>query len=155
MNRWLKRTLFGIFGASIVLGGLSACGHRGPQGDWSTSDADAAKWRERILDRAGRELQLDAAQKQRLAVLAEKLREQRQALVGSTDPRRDFQALLAGASFDRAHAQALVEAKTTALREKSPEVIAAAGDFFDSLRPEQQQQVRDFLARRRGWGRRS
>jgi protein CpxP len=33
-------------------------------------------------------------------------------------------------------------------------VIAAAADFFDNLRPEQQQKVRDFMERGRRWGHR-
>ena len=49
-----------------------------------------------------------------------------------------------------------VDAKTGVLRSKSPEVIAAAADFYDSLRPEQQQQVREFMNKRRGgWGHKS
>jgi Spy/CpxP family protein refolding chaperone len=103
-----------------------------------------------MIDRVSRELTLDDAQKQRLGVLADKLREQRLALVGSTtDPRAEFQALVTGTTFDRARAQALVESKTNAVRTKSPEVIAAMADFYDSLRPEQQQKVREFMAKRR------
>ena len=151
MKRWLKRTLIGVFGASILVGGLSACGHGYHHGGWNMSEADSAKMRERFVDRAADKLKLDDAQKQRLAALAAKLHEQRLALVGSgTDPRAEMQALVAGAKFDRDHAQAFVNAKTDALRGKSPEVIAAAADFFDSLRPEQQQQVREFM-NRRGW----
>jgi hypothetical protein len=30
-------------------------------------------------------------------------------------------------------------------------VIAALGDFYDSLQPAQQQKVRDMMQRRRGW----
>jgi periplasmic protein CpxP/Spy len=38
------------------------------------------------------------------------------------------------------------------VRGKSPELIAAAGEFYDSLKPEQQQKVRDFMAKRGfGW----
>ena len=156
MNRWLKRTLVGVFGASVLVGGLTACGHGHHGGGWNTSEADSAKMRERVLERAGKELNLDDAQKQRLAVLADKLREQRAALMGTaTDPRAEIRALVAGPKFDREHAQAFVEAKTGALRSKSPEVIAAAADFFDSLKPEQQQQVREFMNKRRGWGRHS
>jgi periplasmic protein CpxP/Spy len=156
MKRWLKRTLIGVFGASILVGGISACSH-GHHGGWSSmSEADSAKMRERILDRAGKELKLDDAQKQRLAVLADKLREQRSALMGTgTDPRTEIQAFVAGPKFDRAGAQGFVEAKTSALRTKSPEVIAAAADFFDSLRPEQQQQLREFMNRRSRWSHRS
>jgi len=153
MRPWIKRTLIGVFGASILLGGLSACGHYHHGGGWQASEADSAKMRERMLERVGKELALDDAQKQRLVVLADKLKEQRAALVGNTtDPRAEFQALVAGPKFERDRAQSLVTVKTDALRSKSPEVIAAAADFFDSLKPEQQQKVREFITKRHhGW----
>lgn len=151
MRPWLKRTLIGAFGASILIGGLSACSHH-HGASWQMSEADSAKMRERMLERVGKELTLDDAQKQRLVVLADKLKEQRAALVGNTtNPRAELQALVAGPKFERERAQGLVTAKTDVLRSKSPEVIAAAADFFDSLKPEQQQKVREFLNRRHGW----
>jgi Spy/CpxP family protein refolding chaperone len=61
------------------------------------------------------------------------------------------QALVAGEKFDRARAQTLVTDKTAALNAKSPEVIAALGDFYDSLTPTQQAKVRDYLQGRHGW----
>ena len=156
MKPWIKRTLFGLFGASIIVGSLSACGHRQHGGALAPMSAeDSAKWRERMIDRAGKELQLDDAQKQRLGVVFDKMREQRNALVGSTtSPRAEMGALIAGDKFDKARAQALIEQKTGAVREKSPEVITAAAEFFDSLKPEQQQKVRALMERgghRRGW----
>ena len=154
MRPWLKRTFLGIFGASILVGGLAACshGHHGRFGANMTEE-DAAKFRTRMVDRVGKELNLDAAQKERLTALADKMREQRAALMGSgADPRAEIQALVVGPKFDRERAQAIVAAKTESLRGKSPEVIAAAGEFYDSLKPEQQQKVRDFMARRGfGW----
>ena len=151
MKRSIKTTL-AVLGAALLIGGLTACGgHRG----WSgMGSADSAEMRERMLARAGNELKLDDAQKQRLAVLADTLRDSRSAVMGASDPRADVQALVAGPKFDRNGAQALVEAKTAAVRGKSPEVITAAADFFDSLKPEQQQQVRELLNKRRGWGHR-
>ena len=155
MRPWIKRTLFGLFGASILVGGLTACGHH-HHGGWQMSEEDSAKMRTRMLERAGKELNLDEAQKARLATLADKLREQRLALLGSgSDPRSEINALVAGAKFEREKAQALVDAKTGAVKSKSPEVISAAADFYDSLKPEQQQQVRDFMAKRSRWGHRS
>jgi Spy/CpxP family protein refolding chaperone len=61
---------------------------------------------------------------------------------------------VAGNKFDRSRAQTLVNDKTDIVRNQSPEVIAAFGDFYDSLRPEQQQKVRDFMQKRHGhrWG---
>jgi len=150
MKPWIKRTLIGLFGVSILTAGIAGCSHR-HEGGWNVSAEDSAKFRAKMIERIGKELTLDDAQKQRLGALADALREQRTALVGTTtDPRAEVQALVAGPKFDRERAQSVVEAKTNALRSKSPEVIAAAADFYDSLNPEQQQKVRDFMSKGRG-----
>jgi protein CpxP len=154
MRPWLKRTFIGLFGASVLFGSLAACSHRHHGSTATLSEEEAAKFRERLVDRAARELKLDDAQKQRLAVLAMRLREQRLALMaGTPDPRAEIQNLVKDASFDRWRAQELVNAKLAAVRDQSPAVIAAAAEFYDGLRPEQQQQVRDFMARRGGFWR--
>jgi Spy/CpxP family protein refolding chaperone len=160
MKTWIKRTLIGVFGASVLIGGMAACSHRGHYGGYgwgAMTEEDAAKMKARMIEKAGSRLDLDDAQKAKLGVLADKLRAQRNALVGSTtDPRADLQSLVAGATFDRAKARSLIEAKTGAITTQSPEVIAAMADFYDSLRPEQQAKVREFMASRgRGWGHRS
>ncbi len=157
MRPWLKRTFIGLFGATVLVGGLAACSHgRYGMRDGQMTEEDATKFRTKMVERVGKELNLDDAQKQRLTALADKLREQRLALMaGPNDPRAEIQSLVAGATFDRDKAQGIVTAKTEALRGKSPEVIAAAAEFYDSLKPEQQQKVRDFMAKRGGHGWRS
>ncbi len=154
MKPWLKRTLVGVFGASVLMGGLSACsGRHGWHGASHGTDAERAQHQAKMIDYAGKKLELNDAQKQRLATLAAKLQEQRTALMGATkDPRAELQALVAGDKLDKTRAQALIEEKTGALRSKSPEVLAAAADFYDNLNPAQQQQIRDLMNRRRGWG---
>jgi Spy/CpxP family protein refolding chaperone len=65
-------------------------------------------------------------------------------------------SLVAGEKFDRTKAQAMVGEKMAVVGAKSPELIAAFGDFYDSLSPEQQAKVRDFMQHRRhGWRQRS
>ena len=155
MNKWIRRAIYGLFGASIVLGGLTACGHRheamGPQ----ASAQDQSRFREKMIERVAERLELTAEQRRRLGVLADSLQAQRAALKGSgTDPRAEVRALVAGEKFDRARAEALVTEKTAAITRQSPEVIAAAGDFYDSLDPRQQARVREFMQRRHGWWRR-
>lgn len=152
MKRWIQRTLVGVLGASVLFGGLAACSHR-PHGWGSMNEADAAQWREKMVDRVASKLDLDAAQKAKLSALGEAMRTQRQAMMpAGQDPRAEFSAVIAGTTFDRAKAQALVDGKTGAVREGSPKVIAAAADFYDSLKPEQQQKVREFLNKRgHGW----
>jgi len=88
--------------------------------------------------------------------VADKLHEQRVALRGATDPRAEVRALVAGEKFDRDKARAMLGEKMSAVSAKSPEVIAAFGDFFDSLSPAQQAKVREFLQHRHhGWWHRS
>ncbi len=150
MRTWIRRTFIGVFGAAALLGTFAACSHHGhDRHGWSAmSEDDAAKLKARLVEKAGRKLDLDEAQKGRLGTLADKLREQRIAFVGDTrDPRAELSGLMTGATFDRAKAQALVQAKTGAVQVKSPEVIAAMADFYDSLKPEQQAKVREFLSR--------
>lgn len=149
MKTWIKRTLIGALGATVVLGGLAACSHhRGPM-----SEERVVEMRGKAIERISGKLDLNEAQKAKLGLLADELLAQRKALRGSTEPRTDLQALIAGTQFDRAKAQALLEQKTQAVQGNGPKVIAALGDFYDSLQPEQQAKVRAFLAERRhgGW----
>jgi len=154
MKPWLKRTLIGVVGAFALFGTFAAFSHGAHRHGWhAMSEEDAAKMKARLVEKAGEKLDLDAAQKAKLGAVADKLREQRNAFVADTkDPRAELQSLIAGPTFDRNKAQVLVQAKTQAVQLKSPEVIAAMADFYDSLRPEQQAKVREMLQRgRRGW----
>jgi Spy/CpxP family protein refolding chaperone len=150
MKPWIKRSLIGLFGAGIVLGGISACNHRYER--HHMGGEHAGKYTQKMIDRVSSELSLDDAQRQRLVVLTERLREQRVALVGTTtDPRASMQALVVGPTFDRAGAQAIIDEKTGAIRAKAPAVVDATADFFDSLNPEQQQKLREHLQKRHRW----
>ncbi len=151
MKPWIKRTLMAVFGASIVVGGLTACSsshhHRGPMTAEKMSEV-----RGKVVDRVSSKLDLNEAQKQKLNVLADKMEAQRIALMGkATDPRAEMQAIVSGDKFDRVRAQSLLEEKTRAVQANSPEVITALADFYDSLNVEQQQKVRELMQRRKGW----
>lgn len=152
MKPWIKRTLFSLLGASILVGGVTGCSHQRHAFGGSMNAEDHAHMRGKIIERVASKLDLTADQKQRLNVLADKLQEQRAALVGKTnDPRADMQALVAGEKFDRSRAQTLVTEKTAAVTSKSPEVITAMADFYDSLTPAQQTKVREAMQGRHGW----
>ena len=149
MKHWIKRSLIGLFGGALVVGSIAGCA--GQRHGWG--GGDSAEFRARMVERVGGKLDLDAAQKQKLQVLADKLQAQRTAMRGNGDPRAQFKALFAGNKLDQAGAGKLVDEKTAAVRAASPEIIAAAADFFDNLNPAQQQKVRDFMERGRRWGR--
>ena len=150
MKPWFKRSLFGLFGGALIAGSIAGCsGHR--HHGWGGGSGDPAEFRAKMVERVGSKLDLDTVQKQKLEVLAQKLQAQRSAMRGAGDPRAQFKALFAGDRLDQAGAARLVEEKTAAVRAGSPEVIAAAADFFDHLRPDQQQKVREFMERGRRW----
>ena len=152
MKSWIKRTLVGLFGASIMVGGLAACsgGHYHRHG--AMTPEKMAEMRGKVVERVSSKLDLSEAQKQKLNTLADKLQAQRTALVGKTaDPRAEVQAIVAGDKFDRARAQALLDEKTRVVQASSPEVITALADFYDSLNPDQQHKVRELMQRRKGW----
>ncbi|MGE4337084.1 MAG: Spy/CpxP family protein refolding chaperone [Pigmentiphaga sp.] len=151
MKRWIKRTLIGATSAALLLGGLAACvgpGHRG----WS--DEHAAEMRHKIVARISDKLELGTEQESKLEHLADAIILQHNAVRGNTQPRAELQAIIAGEKFDRVRAEALVTQKIAAVQDNAPEVLTALADFYDSLTPAQQQQVRDKLEqRRKGWGR--
>jgi len=153
MKPWIKRSLFGFAGAALAVGSLGGCAaHRHGWG------GDPAEFRARMVERVGSKLDLDTAQKQKLSVLAEKMQAQRAAMRDAGGPggaRSQFMALFAGNKLDQAAAAKMVDEKTAAVRTGSPEIIAAAADFFDNLNPAQQAKVREFMERGgRRWGHR-
>jgi periplasmic protein CpxP/Spy len=155
MNPWIKRTLIGLTSVTVLAGGLAACGHRGQHAQGPASAEQVAEWRGKAVDRVTRKLDLTAEQRQKFEVLADKLIAQRAAMIGqSQGPRTEMKALVAGDKFDRARALNLLDEKTRVLQMSTPEVITALADFYDSLNPAQQAEVREFLDKRRGWFRR-
>lgn len=152
-QRHFKRTLIGLLGATVLVGGLTACGsHRHHDYGTQLSSEEYTQKRDKFVDKAASRLDLTEDQKKRLAVLGDKLYEQRTALVGQTkDPRAEMKALVAGDKFDATRAQTLLNEKTAALNAKSPEVIAALADFYNSLNAAQQQKVRDYMDGRGRW----
>lgn len=154
MKTWIKRTLIGLTATTVVLGGLTACGSRGEHGrGWS--DERITEVRGKVVDKISGKLDLNADQKAKLGVLADQMIASRKAFRGDTDPRTDIQALIAGNQFDRSKAQQLLDQKLQAAQGNGPQMLSAFGDFYDSLNPEQQKQVRERLEKRRNgwWGR--
>ncbi len=152
MKPWIKRSLIALTSATVVIGGLTACGSRGDHArGWS--DERVTEMRGKAVEKISDKLELNAGQKAKLEALADEMVASRKAMRGeSVDVRTDLQALIAGDKFDRSKAQQMLDQKTRALQGSGPKVLAAFGDFYDSLNPEQQKQVRERLERRgHGW----
>jgi Spy/CpxP family protein refolding chaperone len=152
MKSWIKRSLIGLTAATVVLGGLTACGSRGDHArGWS--DERITEMRGKAIEKISSKLELNTDQKAKLGVLADEMIASRRAFKGNAaDPRADMKALIAGDKFDRTKAQAMLDQKTQVVQGNGPRMLAAFGDFYDSLTPAQQQQVREKMDRRgHGW----
>ena len=107
MRTWIKNTLIAALGASVALGGMAFASNVRDGCGWHShgpmSEADSAKFREKMVDRATSVLELDATQRQHLVALGETLHAQRQNFMpGGTHPREQLQGLIAGERFDAA-----------------------------------------------------
>ncbi len=151
MKSWIKRRLIGLAAVTVVLGGLTACGSRGHYGNWS--DERMTEVRGKMVEKISDKLDLNNDQKAKLGVLGDEMIASRKAFRGDgTDPRADLQTLIVGDKFDRAKAQALLDKKTQLVQGNGPKVLSAFGNFYDSLTPEQQKQVREKMDKRgHGW----
>lgn len=152
MKPWIKRSLIALTSATVVFGGLTACSSRGDHArGWS--DERVTEMRGKAVEKISGKLELNAGQKAKLEVLADEMIASRKAMRGeSGDVRNDLKSLIAADKFDRTKARQMLDQKTQALQGSGPKVLAAFGDFYDSLNPEQQKQVRERLERRgHGW----
>jgi Spy/CpxP family protein refolding chaperone len=152
MKTWIRRTLIGLAASTAVLGGLTACGTRGDHArGWN--DERITEVRGKAIEKISSKLDLNAEQKAKLAVLADEMIASRKAFRGeSVNPRADMATLIAGDRFDRTKAQQMLDQKLQVAQGNGPKMLAAFGDFYDSLNPEQQKQVRERLERRgHGW----
>lgn len=150
MRLWLKRTIIGVFGTTLLAGGLAACLHQRHGEGWNAERV--TEMRGRMVHRISGKLELNPAQQQKLGALADEVIASRAALRGSGGaPRSEFQAMMGADKFDRAQAQSLLDQKTQAAQSQGPKLIAAMADFYDSLDARQQQKLRDKMAHRGGW----
>jgi hypothetical protein len=153
MRAWIKPFTAGLFTSAALLVGVAA---------WSDGDlpspmtamhhhGDPAQHEAMFRSMIVQQLSLDAAQTARLDTLMGTLHAQHDAMHGG-DFHSQLLPLVQGTAFDRAGAQTLVDGHLQHMRDAAPTVIAAVGDFYDGLRPDQQQKMRDFMASHHGPG---
>ena len=92
MKPWIKRTLIAVTGATIVLGSLGACGHRGEYRHSGWSEERIAEMRGKAIERVSSQLELDAVQKQKLGVLADEMLATRKAALAGVRQTATYEA---------------------------------------------------------------
>jgi periplasmic protein CpxP/Spy len=136
------RYIVAILSAVGIAVAVTACGHHarehGP-GDYAV----------RHVEKLGKELNLNEAQTAKLNAVTATLRKSRESMHARHDEtRKAALALLDQPKLDRQRALGLVQQTTRDINDQAPDVIAAVGDFYDSLTPAQQQKLRTELKER-------
>ena len=148
---WLKRTLLGVAVSTALLGTVAAYSqgtgfHHGPP-----TPEQIAQHEQSMLAHIGKKLNLDANQAAKLKALADLGIADHAPPAAGTDPHARMAALISGAKFDRAGAQALAARHVAKIQADAPGLINAFGDFYDSLSSTQQAQVRELAAHHHGF----
>jgi len=136
------RNIVAILGAVAIAVAVAACGHHasyhGP-GDYAVSH----------IEKLGKELNLNEAQTAKLNAVTATLRKGSETMRAKHDEKqKEVLALLDQPKLDRQRALGLVQQTTRDINDHAPEMIAAMGDFYDSLTPPQQQKLREEVKER-------
>ncbi|HWR78063.1 MAG TPA: Spy/CpxP family protein refolding chaperone [Thiobacillus sp.] len=136
------RYIVAILGAVGIAVAVAGCGHgyrHHEPGDYAV----------RHIEKLGKELNLNEAQTAKLNAVSETLRKGRDTMRAKHDEKqKEVLALLDQPKLDRARALGLVQQTTRDINDHAPEMIAAMGDFYDSLTPTQQQKLREEVKER-------
>lgn len=138
--------IFSFLMIGAVLGGLVAC-----------KNADPHRWSEALVGRASQELHLSATQQESLRTLvAQVTKEADQRWQAQSDFRQNLVELGQAPSLDKSALKSLLQTHRQALANEmdhpSDEVLDQAVAFFNSLKPEQKNQVLAWLQKKTWWG---
>jgi Spy/CpxP family protein refolding chaperone len=146
MSITLKRTLLALLSAGCLATAIASDGHH------SSRHGDRIEHQQKMMERFAHKLDLNASQKDKLRALSEALSKQRQIMHGDSGLKSEMLGLISGNKMDRSKALELAQSKTRAMQEAAPLVVNASADFYDSLNPEQQTKVREWMEKRKHWG---
>ena len=99
---------------------------------------------EMIQQKITQRLELNAVQQEKLAEVADVMKSKREM---RREHRKDRPQLVKDGKFDRVAAQQMADRRIATMQEHTPKMIAAVGDFYDSLSPEQQAELGQMRAR--------
>ena len=134
-----KRTILFIAGGILLTAGVVACNHGMHYG----SAEERAEW---MVQKVSKELELNETQQARLSEAADEFLDLRLAMRSDrTRLRADILSMLQQPVLDRDKANAIVDRQIAKLNTRSPVIIDAIGNFYDSLDDAQRAELRAFI----------
>ncbi len=130
-----KRRIIYLTTAALLTTGIVACNHGTPE-----------ERSERMVQKVTEELELTETQQVRLSEVKNELLEMRKTMRSNREQTQtDIQAMLKQPTFDRNKANSIVNQHIETIHSRSPVIIDAIGNFYDSLDDAQRTELREFI----------
>lgn len=118
--------------------------------------ADHAEHADYAVGFIAKKLNLDTTQEQALDALKDQMLVAKETMHGDMETSKaDARSLIESETFDKAKALDLVTSKTSTVNAVAPELVAALGNFLDTLDAEQKAEILEFMdshkGKRGGW----
>ena len=121
----------------LLAGAVTACG----KGHFRMSPEKRAQY---FMEKATEELKLSEPQVAKLSVVKDELLAAKQQMgVQRKATQETLLEMLDQSTMDRERILSMVQQRTQEVNDKAPRVVAALGDFYDTLSPEQRQKLKD------------
>ena len=134
-----KRTIVIITAGTLLIGGVAACKHK----MHSASAEERGEW---VVDKVSKELELNDSQRIKLVEVKDQFIAVRKSMRSDREEaRKEVLAMLKQPKMDREKVNAMVNQKIAIVSEKSPSIIDAIGNFYDSLDDSQRAELSEFI----------
>ena len=134
-----KRSLIFLTGGALLAMGVVACNH----GMHFGTPEERSEW---MVQKVTGELELDQTQQARLAAVKDEFLDMRRDMRSDREQTRaDLLAMLQQPTLDRDKANAIVAQYVDKVNTRTPQIIDAVGDFYDSLNDDQRAELNGFI----------
>ncbi len=121
----------------LLMGAVTACG----KGHFRLSPEKRAQY---FVEHVTEELKLTEPQVAKLNGVKDELLAARRHMVAQRQSAQEtVLEMLEQPTMNRERVLSLVQQRTQEVNDKAPQIVAALGDFYDALSPEQRQKLRD------------
>lgn len=134
-----KRAIIVITSGVLLIGGVAACKHK----MHSASAEERGEW---VVEKVSEELELNDNQRVKLVAVKDEFLDMRKTIRSDRTQRRaEVLDMLKQPTLDREKMNAIVSQKIATINARSPAIVDAIGNFFDSLDDSQRAELSEFI----------
>ena len=134
-----KRAIIVITSGVLLIGGVAACKHK----MHSASPEERGEW---VVEKVSKELELNDNQRVKLVAVKDELLDVRKTMRGDRQQARtEVLAMLKQPTLDREKMNAMISQKMATINTRSPAIVDAIGNFYDSLDDSQRAELSEFI----------